>query len=168
MINDEWMKFILFSTITIINEKCLDDKKATHGELIHDFITLRTYWMLYKNAVNTLLLNWLCIYVWLNVTFFQFLTFKDYFFLIDFFIMMNDNVLAKKLISDMKIDVDRESREIWNRSADGPLLLSAIKHLNLKMVKSLVVDFQADVNKEIKLKGNQSTLLIFAIGNIAG
>ena len=80
--------------------------------------------------------------------------------------MMNDEVLAIKLINEMKIDVNEESKEIWNRS--GPLLLSALKHLNLKMVKSLVVDFQADVNKEIKLKGNQSTLLIFAIGNIAG
>ena len=68
----------------------------------------------------------------------------------------------------MKIDVDRESREIWNRSADGPLLLSALKHLNQKMVKTLIVDFQADVNKEIKLNGNQSTLLIFTIGNMAG
>ena len=81
---------------------------------------------------------------------------------------MRNEVLAIKLIGEMNIDVNRESKGIWNRSADGPLLLSALKHLNQKMVKSLIVNFQADVNKEINLKGNQSTLLIFAIGNMAG
>ena len=68
----------------------------------------------------------------------------------------------------MKINVDQLNEGIWGKTADGPLLISALKHLNLKMVKVLINDLEADVNIEIQLEGKKSTLLIFGIRCLAG
>ena len=68
----------------------------------------------------------------------------------------------------MNINADQVNEGIWNKTADGPLLISALKHSSLKMVKVLINDLGADVNTEIKLEGKQSTLLIFAVRCLSG
>jgi hypothetical protein len=94
--------------------------------------------------------------------------FQDYFPLIDHLTKSFNEVLATQLMQDMSINVNQVNEKIWNETADGPLLISALQHMNLKMVKILINDFRADVNIEIKLEGKQSTLLIFALRCVAG
>ena len=71
--------------------------------------------------------------------------------------------LTIKFIHDMNIDVNKVIERLWDQKVEGTLLLSALDHTNLKLLKVLINEFGADVNKKCQVNGKESTLLIFAM-----
>ena len=80
----------------------------------------------------------------------------------------NQDDLTIEFIRNMNIDVNKVIEAQWDQRAEGPLLISALRWSSLKLLKALIIEFGADINKEIKVNGKESTLLIFAIRCAAG
>jgi hypothetical protein len=65
------------------------------------------------------------------------------------------------LLKETNLDVNLHMQ--LENGLEGPVLLVAVQNGDHEMMKMLVEDFGADVNKEVKRDGKQSTLLIFAM-----
>ena len=60
-------------------------------------------------------------------------------------------------------DVTESIKGLLNDTTDGPILLLAVHNSDLKMIKLLVKNVNANINQAIFIEGNYSTMLIHSI-----
>ena len=83
-------------------------------------------------------------------------------------ILQRNFALVSNIIKSNSVNVNKIHERLLKNTVDGPLLLLAIQNLDQTMIDFLVGEFGADVNREIKILGKPSTLLIYAMRCLAG
>jgi hypothetical protein len=80
-------------------------------------------------------------------------------------IKKNDWKNASELLKKFKFNINLTIENILGNEIDGPILLAAIDQQSSAFSRILVEEFEANVNKEIRINGRQSTLLIYLLSS---